>query len=149
MYLKIPYDVVQAKEVALTIRTLPLYSWSCCRRGPQNEEEFESGKTSEDYLMALLKHMWTQSSEYKSAAAQDLTGDESGGDTIEINTGTFSAAAAAAAAAAGRGAGEVAPSVGGGTGTGTGTDATSPVESKPVCDCKEECKLGDGVRTKI
>ncbi|CAN0431751.1 unnamed protein product [Pylaiella littoralis] len=95
--------------------------------------------------MALLKHMWTQSSEYKSAAAQDLTGDESGGDTIEINTGTFSAAAAAAAAAAERGAGEVAPSVGRGTGTGTETDATSPVGSKPVCDCKEECKLGDGI----
>ncbi|CAN0383277.1 unnamed protein product, partial [Pylaiella littoralis] len=27
--------------------------------GPQSEDDFESGKTSEDYMMKLLQYMWT------------------------------------------------------------------------------------------
>ncbi|CAN0053751.1 unnamed protein product, partial [Pylaiella littoralis] len=29
------------------------------RYGPQSEDDFESGKTSEDYMMKLLQYMWT------------------------------------------------------------------------------------------
>ncbi|CAN0312984.1 unnamed protein product [Pylaiella littoralis] len=78
--------------------------------GPQSEDDFESGKTSEDYMMKLLQYMWTQSNEYKTAAAQDLTGDESDGAATGAGTTVVAAAthsaAAAAATAPGRGAPE-------------------------------------------
>lgn len=51
---------------------------------------------SEDYLTNMPEYMRTQSSGYKAVVAQDLTGDESGRDTTEINDGAYWAAAAAA-----------------------------------------------------
>lgn len=116
----------------LTIHTLRCaHPWFCRRRGPQSEDDFESGKTSEDYMMKLLQYMWTQSTEYKTAAAQDLTGDESGGAATGAGTTVVAAAthsaAAAAATAPGRGAPEAE------------SDGVGP---KPTCHCNKDCQIG-------
>ena len=121
----------------------------CCR-GPQTESEFESGKNSEDYMMKLLEHMWTLSTEYKTATAQDLTGGRSrrgaqrtvppDGSTVDV-----SAATAASQRPTKHGV-EVVPSVGvsdGGGGAGTGTHGGEPDGLKPTCDCGKECILRD------